>query len=174
MLNKLVWILAAALLAGCGQKSEAPAPTAAAPAAPAKASEEHDAHGHAGHNHGSGHVHKALQGGELVEVGEHQFNVELKFDATRGVLQLWVLDAHAENYVRIAATTLTLQEEEGAKRTITLRPLANALTGETVGDSATFEGDAPWLREVKHFDGTLKGLKVRGVDFPDLDLHFHP
>lgn len=133
----------------------------------------HDAD-HAGHDHGSGHAHKALMGGELVELGEHQFNLELKFDAARGVLQVWILDSHAENFVRVGMAAFDVQEADGAKRVIVLRPVSNALTGETHGDTSAFEGEAPWLREVQHFDGVVKALRVRGVDFRDVKFHLHP
>lgn len=129
---------------------------------------------HAGHAHGSGHAHKPLMGGELVEVGEHQFNLEFKFDEKRGVLQAWVLDAHAENFVRVAMASFDVQEEEGQKRTITLRAVANEISGEKPGDTSAFEGEARWLGEIEHFDGLVKAIKVRDSEFRDIDFHFHP
>ncbi len=166
-----------ALLAGCGKQSgevvtygSKDALAAAAKAAEAGAK----ADPHAGHNHGGGHVHRPLMGGELVEIGAHQFNLELKFDAGRGVLQAWVLDGHAENYVRVAMDAFDIQEAGGARRTATLRATANAMTGETVGDTSFFEGEAAWLREFKHFDGVVKAIRVRGVDFRDIEFHLHP
>lgn len=113
-------------------------------------------------------------GGQLVALGDHQYNLELKFDMVRGVLQAWVLDAHAENYVRVGMTLFDVQEAGGLKRTITLHAQANEISGETVGDTALFEGEARWLGEVGHFDGVVKAVKVRGVDFRDVAFHFHP
>lgn len=161
-------------LAGCGKKSGEVVTYGskdsldAKPAAPAEAS------GHEGHRHGGGHAHQPLMGGELVEVGEHQFNLEFKFDAARGVLQAWVLDAHAENFVRVALPAFEVVEAEGARRTIVLQAVANPISGETVGDTSSFEGAAPWLREIKHFDGVVKAITVRGASFHDLEVHFHP
>lgn len=134
------------------------------------------ADGHAGHGHeaGGGHAHKPLMGGQLVAVGDHQFNLEFKYDRVRGVLQAWVLDAHAENFVRVSMGLFDVQEAGGAKRTITLRAQANEISGETVGDTAAFEGEARWLGEVGHFDGIVKAIKVRGMEFRDIDFHFHP
>lgn len=130
---------------------------------------------HHDHKHESGgHAHKPLMGGELVEVGEHQFNLEFKYDKARGVLQAWVLDAHAENFVRIPALAFELQEEDGDKRIITLRAVGSDLTGEKPGDSSAFEGEAKWLGSVKHFDGLVRSLKIRGVEFRNIDVHFHP
>jgi hypothetical protein len=170
--------LAAALLAGCGKKSDEVVTYGSkeAHAAAAKAAESGAAKAdpHAGHNHGSGHAHKPLMGGELVEVGDHQFNLEFKYDAARGVLQAWVLDAHAENFVRVSMAAFDVQEEEGERRTITLRALGNDITGEKVGDTSSFEGAAPWLKDIKHFDGVVKAIKVRGLEFRDIDFHLHP
>jgi hypothetical protein len=129
--------------------------------------------GHA-HKHGSGHVHKPLMGGQLVEIGEHQFNLEFKYDRERGVLQAWVLDAHAENFVRIAALSFEVQEEDGEKRTIVLRALGNDISGEKPGDSSSFEGEAKWLGAIEHFDGVVKAIKIRDLEFRDIDFHFHP
>jgi hypothetical protein len=169
--------LIALLAAGCGKKSEGIVTYGSKDSLDAKANAaKAAAHAdpHAGHNHGSGHAHKPLMGGELVEVGDHQFNLEFKFDAARGVLQAWVLDAHAENFVRVGMASFDVQEGGGERRTITLRAVANDITGEKSGDTSAFEGEAPWLRDIKHFDGVVKAIKVRGLDFRDLAFHFHP
>lgn len=165
--------LGALLLAGCGKKSGEVVTYGSKDSLDAKAAHA-DGHDHAGHGHGSGHAHKALMGGELVEVGAHQFNLEFKFDAARGVLQAWVLDAHAENFVRVAMASFEVQEGDGPKRTIVLRALGNEITGEKPGDTSAFEGEAAWLKDVKHFDGVVKAVTVRGLEFRDIDFHFHP
>src|SRR5690606_17491649 len=99
---------------------------------------------------------------------------ELKFDPARGVLKVWILDAHAENFVRVRMAAFDVQEEGGAQRTITLRAVANPLSGETAGDTSSFEGDAPWLRQIEHFDGVVRAIRVRDLDFRDISFHFHP
>ncbi|MDP2138438.1 MAG: hypothetical protein Q8J74_11370 [Candidatus Didemnitutus sp.] len=168
----LVLTVVAVSLAGCGKKQSGgvttygskhtpgdarPVTTAAVPAAAA-----------------TGHSHTAPNGGELVELGDHAFNLELRYDAARGRLRAWVLDGHAQNFVRVAMASFDVQEDGGARRVITLHATANDLTGEVAGDTSYFEGDAPWLREIKHFDGILKAARVRDVDFRDVKFHFHP
>ena len=69
-------------------------------------SKEED-HAHAAH--GGGHSHEPKNGGQLVEVGKHQFNFEILTDAAAGKMTAWVLDAHAEGYVRIPAPSLQVQ-----------------------------------------------------------------
>lgn len=133
-----------------------------------------DAHAAHDHAHGAGHPHKPLMGGQLVEVGEHQFNLEFKYDAARGVLQAWVLDGHAEKFVRVSMSLFDVQEAGGQKRTITMHALANAMTGEKPGDTSAFEAEARWLGEIGHFDGVVKVIRVRGADFRDIKFHFHP
>lgn len=145
---------------GCSKKETATAPA--------------DAHAGQGHAHGSGHAHQALMGGQLVEIGEHQFNLEFKYDAARGMLQAWVLDGHAEGFVRVSMGLFDVQEAGGQRRTITLRALANGMTGEKVGDTSSFEGEAHWLGEIGHFDGVVKAIMVRDVVFRDIAFHFHP
>jgi hypothetical protein len=169
----LIVLAVAALLAGCekkqsgvvtyGSKDSLDANRAGAKADPP-----------AGRTHGGGHAHRPLMGGELVELGEHQFNLELKFDAARGMLQAWVLDGHAENFVRVSMASFDIQETGGQGRTVTLHATANGMTGETAGDTSAFEGEAAWLREFKHFDGVIKAVRVRGVDFRDVRFHLHP
>ena len=65
------------------------------------------------HDHGPGHAHTAPHGGVLVELGDHAAALELRFDAARGVLQAWVLDGHAENFVRIAQPRFEVEARSG-------------------------------------------------------------
>ncbi len=162
----------ALLLAGCGRKSEGVVTYGSKDSLDAKAHAA-QADPHAGHNHGS-HAHKPLMGGELVELGNHEFNLEFKYDAARGVLQAWVLDAHAENFVRVGMASFDIQEAAGARRLVTLSAVGNPITGEAPGDTSAFEGAAPWLREIKHFDGVVRAVKVRGAEFRDVPFHLHP
>jgi len=110
----------------------------------------------------------------LVELGDHAASLEFKYDAARGVLQAWVLDGHAENFVRVGMTLFDVQEAGGEKRTIMLRAQANEMTGEKVGDTSLFEGEAAWLGDVGHFDGIVKAIKVRETVYRDIAFHMHP
>jgi hypothetical protein len=131
---------------------------------------DHD-HGHDhGHDH-HGHAHTAPHGGTLVEIGEHQFNVELIFDATSGKLTAWLLDAHAEHFVRSAAPGLDLSiSSAGEPRSLTLLPVANSATGETVGSTAQFEASAEWLKEQPALTGVIVRLDFRGAVFSNVSF----
>ncbi|MBL9206674.1 MAG: hypothetical protein JNN01_16410 [Opitutaceae bacterium] len=118
----------------------------------------------AGHHHG--HVHTAPHGGLLVEVGEHQFNLELVHDAATGSLTAFVLDGHAENFVRISQPALELTISQPAPaRTVVLTAAANAATGEAVGNTSQFETRAEWLKSATGLAGVVTRIEIRGNNF---------
>ena len=119
---------------------------------------------HAGHDH-SAHVHVAPHGGVLVELGDHAYNVELRRDHATGKLTAWILDGHAENFVRIAAPSLDLVAMPGGKFTkLTLLATANPGTGETVGNTSQFEVAADWLKTAPGFAGIFT-VEIKGTKF---------
>ena len=104
-------------------------------------------HEHAAEKGGGGHAHTAPHGGTLIEVGEHAYNLEFLRDGAAGKLTLWALDGHAENFVRLKAPAVEVTVKVGAeKKAISLKPVANPATGETVGDTSQFEAQADWLK----------------------------
>jgi hypothetical protein len=137
-------------LAGCGKSDD-------------DAAGHHDAH----------HGHQPKNGGELIEVGGHEFNLELKREGDSGKLTAWVLDAHAENYVRIPAPSfeLALTTPAGTPPLV-FHAVANAASGETVGDTAQFEARAEWLKTTAKFSGQVKTLTLRGKTFTNLPVEF--
>lgn len=143
-------VLLGLVLAGCGRKDD-------------------HGHDHAGHEHAH-HEHVAMHGGTLVEVGEHQFNLEFLHDPAAGKLTMWVLDAHAENFVRVRLPAIqVITNDGGVEHTLTLSAVANAATGETVGDSAQFEATAPWLKEAKTVPVRVPSIHIRGQAYRDIE-----
>lgn len=120
-----------------------------------------------GHNHG--HVHTAPHGGLLVEVGDHQFNVELVLDRETGRLAAYILDGHAENFVRIAQSAIEVRLKDPA-RVLSLAAVANPATGETVGNTSQFEATAPWLKSAGDVAGEIVRLEIRGATFSALSF----
>lgn len=121
------------------------------------------------HHHGSnahaGHAHKAPHGGILVELGDHAYNVELVRDRTAGKLSVWILDGHAENFVRLKSPTLELIAMPGGTFTrLTLQAVANPATGETIGDTSQFEVHADWLKDAGEFAGIFT-VEIKGTKF---------
>ncbi len=134
---------------GCGGHDDADAPE--------------DGHAHAGH------VHQPKYGGTLVEVGRHEGNVELLLDPAAGKLTLYVLDAHAENFVRIPARTVTLVADVGGgSRELVLQAAGNAATGETPGNTSQFEGTADWLKSAPPLTGRIPELTVQSKTHRDI------
>lgn len=124
---------------------------------------------HGGHG---GHVHTAPHGGLLVEIGQHAYNVELVRDASAGKLTAYVLDGHAENFVRIAMPAIELTAITGGeKKALTLTAVANTATGETVGNTSQFETQAEWLKKSGEFPGTIAALEIKGTTFRDVAFY---
>ena len=119
-----------------------------------------------------GHAHVAPHGGTLIEIGEHAYNLELVRDADAGKLTVYVLDGHAENFVRIAAPSIELVAIAGGeRRPLSLQAVANAATGETVGNTSQFEAQAPWLKNTAEFPGTIASLEIRGTKFQNIAVY---
>lgn len=129
--------------------------------------ESHSSHGdHDGHAHGAGHVHVAPHGGTLVEIGEHAFNVEFVRDFEAGKLTAYILDGHAEAYVRLPAPSLDiLVTRSGQPETVKLVAVANSQTGEKVGDTSQFEITSEWLKDKGPLSGEIQTLEIRGSKF---------
>lgn len=124
-------------------------------------------------DHGPGHAHTAPHGGVLVELGEHAASLEFKFDGEKGVLQAWVLDGHAENFVRIKQGGFEVEARTAqAVHRLDFFAMGDALTGETPGDTATFVANAEWLGTAKAFDGRVNEITVRGSVYRDIPFKF--
>ena len=129
---------------------------------------DHAAHDHDKKSAHSAHVHVAPHGGNLVEIGDHAYNVELLRDAATGKLTAWILDAHAENFVRIASPAIEVVAMPGGKFTpLSLAAVANPATGETVGSTSQFEVQADWLKTSGPFSGIVT-VEIKGTVFKDV------
>jgi hypothetical protein len=134
-------MLGVVALAGCGKKSD----------------------GAAGKS--GGHSHVAPHGGTLIELGDHAYSLELVRDAAAGKLTAYVLDGHAENFVRIKSPAFELIAMPGGKYTpLSLKAVANSATGETVGETSQFEVQADWLKTMGEFEGIFT-IEIRGTKF---------
>lgn len=112
-----------------------------------------------------GHEHTAPHGGTLVELGEHAYSLELVRDTAAGKLTAYVFDGHVEKSVRIKSPTLELIAMPGGAYTpLSLKAVANPITGETVGDTSQFEAQADWLKTAGEFAGIFT-LEIRGTKF---------
>lgn len=148
----LLLLIPAALVTGCGRKASE-ATTAAKP--PPK------------------HEHKPPHGGTPVVLGDEVYHVELVRDAVTGTLQAFVFDGELENFIRSSMPSFEIDATvNGVPQVLVLHAVANAATGETVGDTSLFEGQADWLKTAKEFDAVLKSITVRGTTFNDVQFNF--
>lgn len=139
----------------------------------AAACSKSDSHDHDKKSAHAGHARKAPHGGTLVEIGDHQFNLEFVLDAATGKISAYILDAHAENFVRSALPSFQAVATVGTeKRTLTFMPVAYAATGETVGDTSQFDATADWLKTTPTFTGEIDSINIRGAVFKDIDFAF--
>ena len=106
-------------------------------------------------------------------MGEESYHLELVLNPAAGVLTAYVLDGHMENFIRTNVTSFeAIARVAGEARTLTFSAVANAATGETVGDTSQFEAQADWLKTATRFDGTLKSLTIRGTAFNEVAFRF--
>lgn len=132
-----------------------------------KSASNSDGDGQEGHSHS----HAAKNGGVLIELGDHQYNMELLLDADSGVATVWFLDGHAEEYVRVKQASFDVDvESNGEARQLSFAAVANSATGETAEESSQFEARAEWLKTTREFTAKLGVLEVGGQSYQGLQF----
>lgn len=122
---------------------------------------------------GSGHhAHTAPHGGELYELGPHGsgFNFEL-FLNEQGKLDLYILDAHAENFVRIEQNSIFISISEDNTTSLTLRAVPDSATGEKVGNTSRFQS-VNSIKELLPIKGTIKKILIGSTSYKDEVISF--
>ena len=137
--------------------------------------DHHHGHEHGDSEHGSGnHAHHAPHGGTLVELGEHGsgHNLEVLLDAN-GTIEIYVLDGHATNFVRVKQEEIELEVTAEGNETmrIALKAVEDPTTDETVGDTSLFRAKTE-LRGVKTFEGVLQTLTIKGAKYENEPFRF--
>ena len=119
------------------------------------------------------HVHHPPHGGTPVVLGDEIYHIELVLDQKAGRLQAYVFDGELENFIRSGESSIEIDATVGgAPRALVLSAVANPATGETVGDTSLFEGQADWLRSAGEFDGVLRTITIRGTTFTDVKFNY--
>jgi len=125
--------------------------------------------GEGDHASEGGHAHSPKYGGKLIELGEHEGSLEFVLDGPGGKLTAYILDAHAENFVRLPLDSfVVVAQAAGVEHTLTFKPVANPATGEKPGDTSQFEATADWLKTTPSFTATLKELPVKSKTYRDV------
>ncbi len=117
----------------------------------------------------SAHEHHPPHHGTLVVLGEEFAHVELLLDSSTGELDAFVLDGEAENPVRISQASIQVKVKgKTGPYVVKLLPVADALTGETAGDTSEYKGITKKLKGVEKFEGTIAAIKAKGVAFKNV------
>jgi hypothetical protein len=119
-------------------------------------------------------LHKDVppHGGTPIPLGD-DYNLELVRDPGNGILSGYVLDDEMEDFIRSSSSSITIVAKFGGQtRTLVLGAVANPATGETVGDTSLFQGQADWLKATSSFDGNLSSLTIRKTTFTDVSFSF--
>jgi hypothetical protein len=120
------------------------------------------------------HQHDPLFGGKLVELGDHEYNIEFVHDPENQRMEAYILDGHASNFIRIPAQSFEviakIPGEPG--QTLVFEAVTRTETGETVGNTALFQAEADWLGRVNSFDGILKEITIRGKQYQGIAFTF--
>jgi len=122
-------------------------------------------------DHGSAHIHQPLRGGVLMELGKHGsgYNLEI-LQNTNDHLEIFILDAHAENYVRISQPSIELTLTD-SNQTMSLGAVADPATGETVGNSSLFRTESNISKNIP-LQGILRSLKIGSKTYTDQPFEF--
>jgi hypothetical protein len=165
MANKMIWVVAVAALAlaGCDKKEASKTThvtevTAVQGVGVVKV----ETHTHT-------HEHTAKHGGTLVELGGEFAHLELVVDGQTGKITAYAMDAEVEKSERLKQEIVGLLVNGKA---VELSAVANELTGEKVGDTSEFTGQADMLKALKAFDGVIVEITVRGRTFKNVAFKF--
>ena len=119
------------------------------------------------------HEHHPPHHGTPVVLGDEEYHVEFVLDATAGKLQAYVLDGELESFIRITPESFDVSAKvSGHDENLTLKGVANAATGETIGDTSLFETQADWLKTATNFEAAIQEINVRGTIYTNVVFNF--
>jgi len=123
-------------------------------------------------SHGGLHVHKALLGGQLMALGEHGsgYNLELLIDENNH-FSVYILDAHAENFIRIEQGSLQVDLSDGNKTSVILDAVADSATGETVGNTSHFQTKGT-VENFLPLKGVIQMIEIGSKQYSEIEFFF--
>ncbi|HJN89733.1 MAG TPA: hypothetical protein QGG93_05315 [Verrucomicrobiota bacterium] len=126
-----------------------------------------------GHTHAAPHHHDPPHGGTGVTLGDEEAHIEFLADAAVGTVTAWFFSPHMERYLRIKAESFeVLAKLPGGDARLTFLAVANAGTGETVGNTSQFVAGADWLSNVESFDAVLPEVTVGGRIYRNVAFNY--
>jgi len=123
-------------------------------------------------SHGGLHVHEPLLGGQLMALGEHGsgYNLELLIDE-KNRFSVYILDAHAENFVRIEQEYLQVDLSNGNKTSLALDAVADSATGETVGNTSHFQSKGT-VENLLPLKGLIQMIEIGSKQYSAIEFFF--
>ena len=124
-------------------------------------------------SHGGLHVHEPLLGGQLMALGEHGsgYNLELLIDENNH-FSVYILDAHAENFVRIEQESLQVDLSDGNTTSLILHAVADSATGETVGNTSHFKTKGT-VEKFLPLNGIIEMIEIGSKQYSEIEFAFH-
>ncbi|MEZ5990545.1 MAG: hypothetical protein R3F30_15825 [Planctomycetota bacterium] len=114
-------------------------------------------HGPDDHDGGGAHVHVAPHGGSLVEVGDHEANLEFVRDQEDGSLTVWVLGPHAQKPLVPSQDRMVLEmfhPARGGAIQVTLQ--------QDPVEQHRFRAESTDLEGLDHLEGVVLSLELAG------------
>jgi len=125
------------------------------------------------HLHAEAHYHEPPHGGAGVTLGDEAAHIEFLADADAGTVTAWFFKPHMERYLRIQMESFqVLAKLPNGEFRLNFRAVANAGTGETIGDTSQFVARADWLAGVESFDAVLPEVTVRGTVYRNVAFNY--
>ena len=120
------------------------------------------------------HEHHPPHQGVLIVLGEEFAHLELVLDQITGTLTAYSLDGEAENAIALeqAEIELHITPPGGAELDVSLKAVENPLTGEIVGNTSQFSGQADALKGLTKFSGVVSTVTSRGENFKKVTFGF--
>ena len=123
-------------------------------------------------SHGGLHVHEPLLGGQLMALGEHGsgYNLELLIDENDR-FSVYILDAHAENFVRIEQESLQINLSDENTTSLILHAVADSATGETVGNTSHFKTKGT-VEKFLPLNGIIEIIEIGSKQYSEIEFAF--
>ena len=123
-------------------------------------------------SHGGLHVHEPLLGGQLMALGEHGsgYNLELLIDENNR-FSVYILDAHAENFVRIEQESLQMNLSDENTTSLILHAVADSATGETVGNTSHFKTKGT-VEKFLPLNGIIEMIEIGSKQYSEIEFFF--
>jgi hypothetical protein len=117
---------------------------------------------------------RAPHGGSLVRLGDDVAYLEFVLDPSSGNLTAYVLQGDAWRSQQLPAPGIDLRVTPPGRPAVavTLEPMANALTGERVGDTSQFAAVVPGLEGQTNFTAVVVKADIKGNVIGDVSFTY--